>query len=233
MKFQEPLLEGILLKRYKRFFADIKFENKTLIAHVPNTGSLLGVVETGAPCRFTMNSDPNRKLKATLQMIQVGKTWVGVNTQLPNKLVLEAYENNVIEHWRQYDSIQPEYKLNAKTRLDFALFKNDPAKKTCHFVEVKSVTMAQDETALFPDAVTSRGLKHLQELEDLCKAGHSAEMLYLVQRNDCRNFDIATDIDAEYGEGLLKAKKAGLIVSAYTVRIESDGIELDFKNKLV
>jgi sugar fermentation stimulation protein A len=174
MKRQTPLVEGIFLKRYKRFFADFELAGKIEVAHVPNTGSLKSCNQAQSPCLVSPAKDPERKLRWTLEAIQSQETgaWVGVNTSLPNHLVREAHGLSLFAHWRDFDDCQWEVKLNAKTRLDFCL--TNTRKKKKHYVEVKNVTLAEDGFAKFPDAVTERGQKHLEELMQLMKNGHSA-----------------------------------------------------------
>jgi len=211
MEFHPPLLEGHFQKRYKRFFADIEFEGETIVAHCPNTGSMLGLKEPGSPCRFSKNDDPKRKLKYTLEMIQTPGGWVGVNTGRPNKLVKELFETNPLPHWKKFDSCQSEVKISSDTRLDLALWKNTedhPKKWTVknivppiHFIEIKNVTMSDNKgLALFPDAVTTRGQKHIRELIGLQSQGHTTELVFVVQREDCQSFAPAADIDPTYAE---------------------------------
>ena len=223
MIFQDTVLEGLFQKRYKRFFVDFELDGQTKTAHCANTGSMHGLLTEGAPVRVTHTDDPKRKLKYGLQMIKTPTSWVGVNTMLPNKLVWEAWEAGKFKNWANYDSAKREYKLNPKTRLDLALFKDD---EVAHFVEIKNVTLAKDKVALFPDAKTERGQKHLRELIELVEQGYSAEMLYVVQRTDCHSFSPAADFDPEYARLLKEAQKAGVEVSAYPVEMSSDRIEL-------
>lgn len=234
MKFELPMQEGILLKRYKRFFADIEHKGEVITAHVANTGSLLGVLgHPQSPCRFTLSDDPNRKLKASLHMIKTPTSWVGINTQWPNRLVLEAFNEKLVPAWTEYANAKPEFKLNKESRLDMALFKKgDDPKDPSHYIEIKNVTLARDGVALFPDAVTERGLKHLEEMRKLCESGKTCEMVYVIQRTDCTKFGIADDIDPEYLKGLQRAIKAGLKVSAYPVKFDHDRVVLNAKGKL-
>lgn len=242
MNFKETLKEGILRRRYKRFFAEIDFGGETITAHVPNTGSLKGCLKEGAACRFTTSNDPSRKLAHTLQMVRDGKAWVGVNTGASNSLVWEAWLEKRIPHWKNFDAAQREVRINAKTRLDLALWKATDAlpattkltsslieKNKIHFVEVKNVSMAHNGLAMFPDAVTERGQKHLQELMDLRAHGHGAEILFLVQRDDCKMFAPADDIDPDYGKLFRQAIKAGVKISAYPCEMAPDGVHLKAK----
>ena len=229
MKWSVKLQEGIFLKRYKRFFADVELNNQVVIAHVANTGSLKGANKAGQPCLITPAKDPSRKLKFTLEAIKADSgCWIGVNTSLSNHLVKEAFENKIIPHWHKFDHIQSEVKINQQTRLDFCLSQTTTGRK--HYVEVKNVTFKNHEAAVFPDAVTERGQKHLLELIELVQQGHTAEIFYTVQRSDCRFFKPADDIDPEYGRLLRQAKQVGVLISAYIVDFSLQEIILTNKS---
>lgn len=232
MKFKTTAREGIFLKRYKRFFADVKLGQETVVAHVPNTGSLKSASESGALCLVTESDNPERKLKFTLEAIQMPSgAWVGVNTSWPNQLAREAFESRIFEHWLGFDELKPEVKLSPETRIDLVLANTKNQKK--HFVEIKNVTMASGEvakgagTAHFPDAVTERGQKHLRELMKLVGEGHSAEIFFAVQRSDCKQFSPADSIDPEYGKLLREAHRAGVKITAALVDISRDGLHLN------
>ena len=225
MKIPQKLEQGIFLKRYKRFFADIEWQGQVITAHVANTGSLKSCGESGSPCLFTVHDDPKRKLKYSLEMLQAPSgSWVGVNTSLPNQLVKGALTEKILPHWQNWDEIQPEFKINAETRLDFRLRKISPEK--FHYIEVKNVTLMREKKAQFPDAVTTRGQKHLRELIMLMKEGHSAELVFVIQREDCEGFTTADDIDPEYGQIFREAVQAGLRVTALKTKLSSAGIVL-------
>ncbi|MGE0761973.1 MAG: DNA/RNA nuclease SfsA [Bdellovibrionales bacterium] len=239
MNFAEPLQQGRFKRRYKRFFAEIEFGGKTITAHVPNTGSLRGCLNEGAPCLFSTSKDPARKLPHTLQMVQDEGTWVGVNTNLANDLAWEAWQNGDIPGWKKFDGGQREVKIHAKTRLDLALWKSTadlpattkltPAhlsKNKFYFIEVKNVTMASAGLAMFPDSVTERGQKHLKELMELAHSGHKAEIFFLVQRGDCQAFAPADAIDPVYGKLLRQAIKNGVKISAYPCELNATGAKL-------
>lgn len=225
MKYSRPLDEGVFLKRYKRFFADIEWKGQQLTAHVPNTGSMKSVNNPGSACLFSHSDNPERKLKQTLEMIRAPSgAWVGVNTATPNTVVRETLMASVgqgaklpknWQHWGAFDEVKPEFKISAETRLDFALSKSKSDKK--HFIEVKNVTLADGQVAMFPDAETTRGQKHLQELMNLIDEGHTAEILFTIQRSDCAEFAPADEIDPEYGKLLRAAMKKGLKVSPFVV----------------
>ena len=195
MKFKERLLQGTLIKRYKRFFVDIKYHNKTITAHCPNSGSMMGLLNTGNKVWFSQSNDPKRKLKYTLQIIEINNKMVGINTHLTNKIILESLKEKKIKSLINFNNIKAEVKFSDKTRFDFFL-NND--KDKC-FLEVKNVTLVRKNTlAEFPDARTSRGTKHLNELINAKKRGYKSYILYLIQREDCKSFEIAKDIDEEY-----------------------------------
>lgn len=237
MRFSNQLQEGIFLKRYKRFFADIEFQGQTLTAHLPNTGSLKSANNPGQPCLFSTTDNPERKLKYTLEMIKSPDgAWVGVNTSTPNTIMKETLQQVVGQGksgpaaflaWSQFDEFKPEYKISSETRLDFML-KNKTSEKL-HFIEVKNVTLAENSVARFPDAVTERGQKHLRELMELMKQGHTAELVFTIQRDDCQSFAPADDIDPEYGRLLREAHKQGLVISPYVVSLSPHEVRLSEK----
>jgi len=195
MKFKEILLQGTLIKRYKRFFIDIKYKNKSIVAHCPNSGSMMGLLNKGNKIYFSRSDNPKRKLKYTAEIIKEKNNLVGINTHLSNKIVLEALKLKKIKQLAKFNNIQTEVKFSDHTRFDF-LLSND--KKKC-FLEVKNVTLSrQIKIAEFPDSITSRGTKHLNELINAKKKGFESYILYLIQREDCGSFKIAKDIDEEY-----------------------------------
>lgn len=210
MEIQKKIHQGVFLKRYKRFFADIDWNGRTVVAHVANTGSLKSCNQAGQPCLFTESDDPNRKLKYSLEMIQAPSgSWVGINTSWPNALVKEALLNKLLPHWEKWEEVKAEYKITPETRFDFAAFHSGGKK---HFIEVKNVTLAENEVAKFPDAVTERGQKHLRELMRMIDEGHTAELVFVIQRNDVKSFAPADDIDPEYGRLLRQAIAKGVHV---------------------
>ena len=221
MKFEKKLLQGILIKRYKRFFIDIKYKNKTITAHCPNSGSMMGLLDEGNIVWFSQSSDPKRKLKYTLQVICSNNNLVGVNTQLTNKIVFEALENKKIESLKKYNNIKSEVKFSDNTRFDFLISNGN---KKC-FVEVKNVTLVRKKSvAEFPDAITSRGAKHLIELVNAKNKGYESCILYLIQRNDCRSFKIANDIDKKYKDIFDEAIKNGIKVLCYDCKLSDEEI---------
>jgi len=221
MKFKERLLQGILIKRYKRFFVDIKYQNKTITAHCPNSGSMLGLLNSGNIVWFSMNDNPKRKLKYTLQMIEVEKKLVGVNTHITNKIFLEAIEGKKIKNLIKFDNIRTEVKFSTNTRFDFLISNN---KEKC-FLEVKNVTLVRNNNiAEFPDAVTSRGIKHLKELVNANKKGYKSYIVYVIQREDCKIFKIAKDIDEEYKNSFDFALNNGVKILCYDCKLNNEEI---------
>ena len=230
MEFTKSLLKGKLIKRYKRFFIDIKLNKEIVVAHCPNTGSMKGLLTEGNEVFISNNNDPKRKLKYTLEIIKVKKKLIGVNTHFANKIAYHGLSNNLINELKDNDKIKPEVFFNKETRFDFLIEKNN--KKI--FVEVKNVTLFRDEkTAEFPDSVTSRGSKHLRTLIDAIKKGYKSYILFLIQIEGIDNFKIAKDIDKEYYENYLLAKKAGVIFLAYRCKINSKEIIIDKKIKII
>ncbi len=221
MKFTEKLIKGKLIKRYKRFFVDIELKDKVITAHCPNTGSMKGLLEEGNDVYLLPNNDPKRKLKYGLEIIKTRNNLVGVNTHMANKIVKHALENNLIKELKDNDFIKPEVFFNKETRFDFLIEKN----KLKSFVEVKNVTLFRNKnTSEFPDAVTTRGTKHLLTLIDAIKKGYKSYLLFLVQIQNMEYFKIAKDIDAEYYKNYLIAKKAGVNFLAYRCDISSKRI---------
>ena len=224
MKFKERLLQGTLVKRYKRFFADIKYKNKIITAHCPNSGSMMGLLDKDNKAWFSLSDNPNRKLKYTLEMIEVKNKKVGINTLLTNKIVLEALKHKKINSLNKFNHIKTESKFSDGTRFDF-LLSND--KEKC-FLEVKNVTLLREnKIAEFPDAITSRGTKHLNELCNAKKKGYQSYILYLIQRENCDSFKIARDIDEEYIIAFSKALKSGVKVLCYDCKLNSEEIKLN------
>ena len=224
MKFKNKLLQGTLIKRYKRFFADINYKKKIITAHCPNSGSMLGLLEKGNRVWFSLSNNPKRKLKYTLEIIEVKNKKIGINTLLTNKIVFEALINKKIETLNKFTNIKPEVKFSDKTRFDFLL---SNSKEKC-FLEVKNVTLLREKKiAEFPDAITSRGTKHLDELCNAKKKGYQSYILYLVQREDCDSFKIAKDIDEDYKIAFVKALKTGVKILCYDCKLNNEEIKLN------
>ncbi len=230
MEFTKSLIKGKLIKRYKRFFVDVKLNEETVTAHCPNTGSMKGLLDEGNDVYLLKHNDPKRKLKYGLEIIKAQKNFVGVNTHMANKIVNHGLSNNLIKELKNSDTIKPEVFFNKETRFDFLVEKS--GKKS--FVEVKNVTLFREkETAEFPDAITTRGSKHLLTLINAIKKGYKSYLIFLVQIQNMENFKIAKDIDSEYYKNYLIAKKAGVNFLAYRCRISPKKIEIDKKLKIL
>ena len=224
MKFNKTLIAGEFIKRYKRFFVDVKIGNEEVVAHCPNTGSMMGLIKKGNNVWLSKSNNPKRKLKYTLQIIEDQKTKVGINTHLTNKIVFDALTKRKIKNFKNLDKIQQEVKFGKNTRFDFLITEKN--KKT--FIEVKNVTLSrQNNIAEFPDAITSRGLKHIQELLKAKKKGFEIYLFFVIQRDDCSQFELAKDIDPEYCELLLKAVKKNLKILCYDCKFSAKGIKLN------
>ena len=230
MEFNKSLIKGKLIKRYKRFFADVKLNKETVTAHCPNTGSMMGLLNEGNEVFISKNDDPKRKLKYTLEIIKVKKNLVGVNTHFANKIAHHGLSNNLIKEISNNNTIKAEVFFNKETRFDFFIEKN----KQKIFVEVKNVTLFRDrKVAEFPDSITSRGSKHLKALIEATRKGYKTYLLFLVQIQGIEFFKIAKDIDKEYYENYLLAKKNGVNFLAYNCKIDSKQIKIEKKIKII
>ena len=230
MNFENKLIPGVFLKRYKRFFVDIKVENKVITAHCPNSGSMMGLLKLGNKVWITKSDNPNRKLKYTLQIIEVQNSKVGVNTHFTKKIVDDALKNNILKHFSNKVKIQREKVFNKNTRFDFFL----QEKKEKIFLEVKNVTLKRkDDLAEFPDSVTLRGTKHIKELINAKKRGFKAVLMFVIQRDDCNKFKVAEDIDPEYSKILKIAIKQKVKIVCYDCKFSSKGIKLNKEIKIL
>ena len=221
MIFENELISGTLIKRYKRFFVDIKVKNKVITAHCPNTGSMMGLLKKGNKVWLTKSNDIKRKLKYTLQIIEVNGSKIGVNTHLTNKIFYESLLNGNIINLKKTDILFREKQFNKNTRFDFFI----KQKNKGIFIEVKNVTLSRFKNiAEFPDAVTQRGLKHINELLAAKKKGFDVYLAFVIQREDCKKFKIAADIDPNYKKLLTVALKNNLKVICYDCKFLSKGI---------
>ncbi len=228
MRFSDPLLHGTLIRRYKRFMADvILYTGETVTAHCPNSGSMLSVDAPGSEVWLSPAINPERKLRYTWEIIRVGDTLVGINTHRPNGLVAEAVAENVIPGLTGYQTIRREVKYGRSSRIDLLL--EGPDRPRC-LVEVKNVTLKRgdrsDRLVEFPDAVTLRGAKHLVELSEAVAEGSRAVMMFLAQRADGGLLKVAADIDPNYARALEKAVAAGVEVFGYGCSISEDEIKV-------
>jgi len=228
MNFDNKLISGTLVKRYKRFFTDIKVKNKILTAHCPNSGSMMGLLNIDNKVWITEAINKKRKLKYTLQIIEENGSKVGVNTHLTNKIVNHALERNIIKSFSKEVKVKSEQVFGENTRFDF--FLEDRGVKS--FLEVKNVTLKRkNKIAEFPDSITSRGTKHLNELINATKKGFKAYLLFVIQRNDCDKFQVAGDIDPVYAQTLIKAVNNNVKILCYDCKFSSKGIILNKKIK--
>ena len=222
MKFINSLIKGKLIKRYKRFFADVEVNNKVVTAHCPNTGSMLGLLNKGNDVWISKADDPKRKLKYTLEMIKSNQKIVGVNTHRANRIVEHGLKNKLFKEFRSIKNIKPEFKYSDDTRFDFLCDKN--------LIEVKNVTLfRKKDVAEFPDAITSRGSKHLKKLTESINLGYKPYVLFLVQIQNISKFKIAKDIDSDYYNNFTEAKKNGLKFIAYRCKLNSKEIIVEKK----
>ena len=226
MKFTNTLIKGKLIRRYKRFFADIEVNNKTITAHCPNTGSMLGLLKKGNQVWVSKVDDPKRKLKFTLEMIKTNKKLVGINTHRANKIVQHGLENKLFKEFSSIKNIQAEFKYSDDTRFDFLCDKT--------LIEVKNVTLSRiNQIAEFPDAVTLRGTKHLKKLSESINQGFKPYVIFLIQIQKISKFRIAKDIDSDYYNNFIEAKRKGLKFIAYRCKLNSKEIVIEKKIKIV
>jgi sugar fermentation stimulation protein A len=222
MQFSKPLVHGKLIKRYKRFLADVELDSgEIVVAHCTNSGSMKTCIEEGAEVYLTYVDDPKRKTKYTWEMIYINGDWIGINTGIPNILAYEAVRDGKIEGFESYTEVRREVKFE-DSRFD-VFAKNE--QEVC-FIEVKNVSMKVGEYARFPDAVTTRGKKHLETLMRVKAEGMRAVMFYVIQRSDVSVFGPAWDIDPSYAETLRKAVDNGVEVFAFQAKVNPEGIDL-------
>jgi sugar fermentation stimulation protein A len=226
----EAPLRGRFVRRYKRFFADVETEDgRTLTVHCPNPGSMKGFHRPGAAVRCSTSDDPKRKLRHTLEMMRLGRTWVGLHTGRANAVVARALAAGLPRALAGYGEIAREVappQGEGRSRLDFRL-SGHPRDPRPAWVEVKSVTLAEGSLALFPDSVTERGRRHLDVLEALHAGGDRAALVFLVQRADCDRVAPAEDIDPAYAAALRRAARAGVEVFALGARVTARGIAVE------
>jgi len=227
MNFPE-LIHGKLIKRYKRFLADIILDDgQEITAHVPNTGAMTSCIEENCSVWVSFHDNPKRKLKYTLELTQMNNELICTNTGVANKISIEAIQNETIKELQGFENIKPEQKYGQNSRIDILLSNNDDEKKC--YVEVKSVSLKIDDELAFPDSVTARGTKHLQELTEISSQGHRAVMLYVIQRTDDVPFRLANEIDPKYYEAFKEATKKGVEVLVYQSSINHNEIKIEKK----
>ncbi len=225
MEIPQPLVKGRLLKRYKRFLADVEIDKGTTVtAHCANPGSMLGLVKTGAEVWLSKApKGSKRKLTYSWELIRLEETLVGINTLNANKIMAEAIQARVIPELAGYDSVRREVRYGTNSRIDFLL--EAPGKPAC-YLEVKNVHLRRNDLAEFPDSITKRGAKHLGELIKIVQAGMRAVLFYVVQREDCKSFALAADIDKDYAQVARKAVSAGVEVMCYGCTVTTKDITL-------
>lgn len=226
MKFTPPLTSAKLLKRYKRFLADVQFDDGTeTTAHCANPGSMMGLAEPGSTVWLSKSDNPKRKLAWSLELVDDGNSLVGVHTGKANALVEAAIDSGTVPELAGYEILRREVKYGENSRIDLLL--EDPGRPTA-YVEVKSVTLSRTKgLAEFPDSKTARGAKHMSELAEMARQGHRAVVFFLVQRSDCTSMQPAADIDPKYAESLKAAVAAGVEVICYSCRLSPGEITLD------
>ena len=230
MTSKNTFLNGILVKRYKRFFADVQLDNNVVTAHCPNTGSMMGLLDAGNKVLLSKSDNEKRKLKYTLEVIKLKKSHVGVNTHRTNRIVEKALNDNVLNFVKNITEVRREVKYGENSKVDFVV--TTPKEEV--YIEVKNVTLSRvKKTAEFPDAVTIRGSKHLIELAKLKKKGIRAVMLYVIQRDDINSFKIASDIDPIYARNLKKAMKSGVEVFCYDCKFSKKDISINSEKKFL
>lgn len=218
-----PLIPAILIRRYQRFLADFQLEDGQVVtAHCPNSGSMKGCAVAGSPSFLSRCDKPGRKLCYTWELVMADGCWIGINTGLPNRLVHQAIEAGVVTELQGYHSIRGEVRYGTNSRIDLLLTRDD---QLC-YVEVKNVTLVEDGRAMFPDAATVRGQKHLRELMEMVRLGHRAVNFFVVQRADGLSVSPADVIDPEYGRLLRLAAASGVELLAYQAEIGLDSIHL-------
>lgn len=216
MSLTGELIPGKILNRYKRFFSDVELSHgEVIVAHTPNTGSMKTCWEPGWPACVSRSDNPKRKLLYTLELTHNGQTWINVNTTRTNKLAIQGIKEGTISELQGYEELRTEQKIG-KSRIDLLLQNKD---ELC-YVEVKNVTLlGKKHKAIFPDSVSVRGLKHLEELITIKHSGHRACMLFIISREDVNAFGLAFSLDPQYSEGLLRAQQAGVEILVYQCRI--------------
>ncbi|MDC0861494.1 DNA/RNA nuclease SfsA [Alphaproteobacteria bacterium] len=229
MIYKDIILKGTLIKRYKRFFADIKVKGKIITSYCPNTGSLKGLLDEGNEVLLAKVNNPKTKLQYRLEAIKSNEVFVGINTSLPNFMISEAILNKKL--FKEFEgTLRREVKYGTNSKIDILLEENNH--KT--FIEIKSVTMSRKKgLAEFPDSITTRGSKHLIELSKTVNKKTNCYLIYLIQRSDIKNFKIAKDIDTEYYKNSLIAKKNGVKFIAYSCSVNEQGIEIIKETKII
>lgn len=227
MRFPTPLIPARLIRRYNRFLADAILEEtgEEITAHCPNPGSMMGLKEPGLRIWLEPNNDPKKKLRYGWRLVEFGNGhWSGIDTAVPNRVVKESLEAQIVPDLSAYETVRPEVKYGSNSRIDFLL--SQPGLPEA-YVEVKNVHLLRTGAlAEFPDSVTARGAKHLRDLSDVAASGRRAVMFYLVQRTDCTSFSLAEDIDPAYAAAFRSARAAGVEAICYGTQVSPEGVSL-------
>ena len=230
MIFKKKLIPVKFEKRYKRFFVNVRNNGKKLVAHCPNSGSMIGLTKKGNKSWISQTDNEKRKLKYTLEIINVGGSNIGINTLIANRIVEEALSIKKIKEFKKIISFRREVIFEKNTRFDFEL----KTSKNKIFLEIKNVTLSRKKNlAEFPDSITKRGLKHINKLQESINKGYQAYVLFLIQREDCRYFKIAKDIDPDYYNAYQKSKKKGVKFLAYSCKVNNKIIKINNKIKII
>jgi sugar fermentation stimulation protein A len=226
--FSEPLIPGTLLRRHKRFLAEVKLASGEIVwAHCPNSGSMKGCNIPGNPVLISHHPSDKRVLQYTWEMISIDNGWVGVNTMIPNRIAAEAFESGLIPAFRRYAEYRSEVKISEDSRIDFVLGKRGQC-----MVEVKNVTLVENGVARFPDCVSTRAAKHVRHLIAHVEAGNTAAVLFVIQHHAARVFTPADDLDPEFGRILRVAAKTGVKIEAWKAEVSPKGIWLKERVKV-
>ena len=227
MRFETPLVPGTLIRRYKRFLADVRLDDGTeILAHCPNTGAMTGLDQAGVRVWLEPNDDPKKKLNYGWRISELpGEHWVGIDAMVPNRVMRQAFSAQKVAELAIYSTVRPEVKYGQKSRIDFLLSEEGLPDV---YVEIKNVHLSREAGwAEFPDATTERGARHLDEMTAMVRAGNRAVMFYFVQRTDCTRFRLAGDVDARYERAFFEARKAGVEVLCYDTKINPTGVHLN------
>ena len=226
MRFQTPLIPARLIRRYKRFLADVTLESdgREVTAHCPNPGAMLGLADEGMRVWLEPNDNPKKKLKFGWRLVEIDNAMAGIDTAVPNRVVGEALQEGKIAEVADYSGVKAEVKYGQNSRVDFLLTEDG---KPDLYLEVKNVHLRRKgNLAEFPDCVTARGAKHLDELSEMVRQGHRAVMFYLLQRTDCAEFALARDLDPDYGNAFDRARDAGVEAVCYDTKISTEGVSI-------
>lgn len=227
MPFNEPIMYGRFIKRYQRFFMDILMDDGSIVtAHTPNTGSMMGLLEPNSRVMLSKSLDPKRRLSFTAQAIHINNTWVGINTHLPNKLVKSSLSHPLLKELHHYGRVKAEARYGKDLRSRVDLYLSDHPNKAPVYLEIKNVTLKIGASAQFPDAVSTRAQKHIEDLLLVKEQGFNSSLIFIVQRSDCQFFTPARHIDSDYADLLTRAHSNGISIRALSTSIDENGLSL-------